>query len=216
MTTMSTPETLNDSLDGRVQSLIRRAADVGVPMRHLGVGPLIPNMGLCTGPCATWLLVPVAAFSRIGRREIPLRRLQLRALGHLRDAGLDFPAVYLAYQIGPDRSQPADCTAEAEPHTSNGTCGSVADADLLESITVTQPPARTVALATCLGRLAGALLRLQSREVEAARHVPQPYALPSNPPATCPPASVVIVAWTGHEPAAFDAPAAWLQLAVPC
>ena len=78
--------------------IVDRARGAGVPITYLGAASLFREPQAYAGAETDWVIAPVFDHS-----EAVVPRAERRALQRLVDAGIDFPLVYMAYEIPKDR-----------------------------------------------------------------------------------------------------------------
>jgi hypothetical protein len=155
-TTLSRPDRQLVALQDEAQRVVALARRAGVELECLGSQPIFPETRLYPGPETSWVLAPA--------NDDPL---QLRVLARLLEAGLNFPAVYVAHEIPTARLVRAGLPSDVrvlEP-------GSFRTFDVVASQRLVDPvpvPARTAKAARHLGAGAGALLKLLGLAVPAA------------------------------------------------
>jgi hypothetical protein len=211
--TLTHPDRQLVALRDESERVVALAGRAGVELECLGVQPLFAETRLYTGPDRSWVLAPAGDDPLVRRRELAIPRPELRALARLLEAGLDFPAVYLAHEVPTTRLAGADLarrTAALQP-------GGFASLDLHASQRLVDPvpvPPRTARVARRLGAGAGALLKVLGLGVPVVGTVAGATvsagsaamrALALDP--------MVLGAWTLDRRADPGAPAAWFVLA---
>jgi hypothetical protein len=193
----------------RVVALAGRA---GIELECLGVLPLFDETRLYPGPERSWVLAPANDDPLVRRRELAIPGRELRALARLLQAGLDFPAVYVAHELPTAR-----LTRVLLPEQVSVQPGGFASLDLLASQRLVDPvpvSAGTARVARRLGTGAGAVLKVLGLGASVAGAVTGTAvttgaaamrALALDP--------MVLGAWTldGHDRP--GTPAAWFVLA---
>jgi hypothetical protein len=166
-TTLSRPDRQLVALRDETQRVVALARRAGVELECLGSQPVFPETRLYPGPETSWVLAPANDDPLVRRGEMAVPKPEFRALARLLEAGLDFPAVYVAHEVPTARlvrvGLPSDLRV-LEP-------GSFTALDVVASQRLVDPvpvPARTARAARHLGAGAGALLKLFGVAVPAA------------------------------------------------
>lgn len=101
---------VDDRLDHLGRVVVKRASTHGIGVEYLGTGPLFSAPRLYGEGTAPWILTPAETDPMVrGRLPIPVR--QAATLRQLVDAGMDFPAIYLAHQLEPVPGAKPDAAA---------------------------------------------------------------------------------------------------------
>jgi hypothetical protein len=105
-------------LEGRRSNLVsqrrHRAAELGVPIHHLGMHPLFDEVRVYQGIDRDWLLSPMhldPIWQSGG--DFPIPRTALRSLKVLVNGGLDLPHMYTAHDIAQGAADSSTFTARA-------------------------------------------------------------------------------------------------------
>ena len=212
-TTLTHPDRQLVALRDASERVVALAGRAGVELECLGVQPLFTETRLYPGPERSWVLAPAGDDPLVRRRELAIPKPELRALARLLEAGLDFPAVYLAHEVPTTRLAGVDLA----PPIRTLQPGGFASLDLHASQRLVDPvpvPPRTARVARRLGTGAGALLKVLGLGVPVAGAFAGATvsagsaamrALALDP--------MVLGAWTLDRRADPGAPAAWFALA---
>ena len=194
----------------RVLALAGRA---GIELDHLGVAPLFSETRLYPGPERSWVLAPATDDPLVRRRELAIPKAELSALARLLEAGLDFPAVYVAHEVPTARLAGAGLPAQLRTVAPGGFAplDPLASRRLVDRVPV---PAGTARVARHLGTGAGAVLKVLGLGAPVAGAIAGTAlsagsagmrALALDP--------MVLGAWTLDRGADPGTPAAWFVLA---
>jgi hypothetical protein len=134
-------------LERRADRVTRRAAQGDVRIDYLGVHPLFIEPRLYSGVDTDWVVAPVQADDE---RYVP--RPQRAVLNKLREAGLEFPRLYVAHEVA---KQPG---ASSEPTVMSRSAA-------LELVGPTPDPQQAVDLSHRLGHASDAVIRTAARAI---------------------------------------------------
>jgi hypothetical protein len=210
--TLTPPDRQLVALRDESERVVAQAGRAGVELECLGVQPLFGETRLYPGPERSWVLAPADDDPMVRRGELAIPGRELRALARLLEAGLDFPAVYVAHEVPTARLARAGLPGRARVRP-----GGFAPLDLLASQRLVEPvpvPARTARAARRLGTGAGAVLKVLGLGAPVAGAIAGATvsaggaalrALALDP--------MVLGAWTLDRRTAPGSPAAWFVLA---
>jgi hypothetical protein len=210
--TLTHPDRQLVALRDESERVVAMAGRAGLELECLGVQPLFHETRLYPGPEHSWVLAPAQDDPLVRRRELAIPGRELRTLARLVEAGLDFPAVYVAHEVPTARLARARLPEHVRVQP-----GGFASLDLLASQRLVDPvpvPARTARIARHLGTGAGALLKVLGLGVPVAGAIAGATvsaggaglrALALDP--------MVLGAWTLDRRAHPGSPAAWFVLA---
>jgi hypothetical protein len=157
--TLTHPDRQLVALRDESERVLALAGRAGIELERLGVAPLFSDTRLYPGPQRSWVLAPAADDPLVRRRELAIPKPEFRALARLLEAGLDFPAVYVAHEVPTARLVGTGLPAQVRTVAPGG----FAPLDLLASQRLVDPvpvSARTARVARHLGAGAGAVLKV--------------------------------------------------------
>jgi hypothetical protein len=143
------------TLERQAPALVEKAREAGAAIEYLGIGPLFAEPRLYRGDTTDWILAPANDESPV----VP--RSERKALTCLRDAGVEFPLIYVAHEIPSDPNYRRSVSATGLPVSIN-------DVQAAALIGPVPPPRDAVELSERLARRSSQVLAAARRGVATA------------------------------------------------